>query len=62
MFLGDILRTETELPPFAIGPKGVHPCETFTLDRTGQRALLSHSHGEIQFDIETSDIEVNIYK
>jgi len=52
------MRTETELPPFAIGPSGAHPCETFTVERTGQRKRLSHTHGEIQFDVDTDEIEV----
>ncbi|XP_076804919.1 ankyrin and armadillo repeat-containing protein-like isoform X2 [Clavelina lepadiformis] len=52
----DTLRTDAELPPFAIGQRGEHPCETFTLDRSGDRRSLTHCHGEIQFDVDTGDI------
>ena len=58
LFAGDTLRTDAELPPFAIGQRGEHPCETFTLDRSGDRRSLTHCHGEIQFDVDTGDIMV----
>uniref|UniRef100_H2ZMU6 Ankyrin and armadillo repeat-containing protein n=1 Tax=Ciona savignyi TaxID=51511 RepID=H2ZMU6_CIOSA len=56
-FQGDGLRTESELPPFAFNNKGSQPCNTFTVDGQGKPKLLSHVHGEIQFDTDTDHIE-----
>ena len=59
-FLADTLRTETEFPPFAVGKAGEHPCEIFTVDGKGDRKVITHCHGEIQFDVDTDDLAVNI--
>jgi len=53
-------RTESELPPFAIGPKDLHPNQTFTINENGERNRISHVHGGIQFDYDTTEIETLI--
>ena len=56
----ELRRTEAELPPFALGHAGAHPNEIFTIDENGNRKLLTHTHGGIQFDVDSPDIGVSV--
>nr|XP_026696049.1 ankyrin and armadillo repeat-containing protein isoform X3 [Ciona intestinalis] len=53
----DDLRTESEFPPFAFNLNKSNPCRTFTVDKDGNSKLLTHMHGELQFDSDTAAVK-----
>ena len=53
-------RTESELPPFALGSEDQHPNRIFTTDGNGNPRALTHAHGGISFNYDTPEIEVRI--
>ncbi|XP_018672731.2 ankyrin and armadillo repeat-containing protein isoform X1 [Ciona intestinalis] len=53
----DDLRTESEFPPVAFNLNKSNPCRTFTVDKDGNSKLLTHMHGELQFDSDTAAVK-----
>lgn len=53
----EMCRTESELPPFALGSEDQHPNRIFTTDGNGNPRALTHAHGGISFNYDTPEIE-----